>query len=174
MRGLRLHETRRARGLRHGQTEGERQLWRRLRNRTLGGFKFVRQEPIGPYFGDFVCREEKLVIEVDGATHSTEDERHRDGAREQFLQDRGYRVARFGNDEIYRNIEGVLDTILATLERRGTQVRFAANLPRPSPQPSPRQDGERENLGLLKQRRFVPLPSANCGHVAGRESADQE
>lgn len=118
MRGLRLHERRRARGLRQDQTEAERQLWRRLRNRTLGGFKFVRQEPIGPYFADFVCREEKVVMEVDGATHSTDEERCRDAAREQFLRDRGYRVARFHNDEVYRNVEGVLDMILSALERR--------------------------------------------------------
>ena len=120
MRGLRLHEARRAHELRRDQTEAEGQLWRRLRNRALGGFKFVRQEPIGPYFADFVCREEKLVIEIDGATHSTDYERRRDGAREQALHDRGYRVTRFHNDEVYRNIEGVLDTILAALERRQT------------------------------------------------------
>ena len=118
MRGLRLHEARRARGLRKDQTEAEHELWRRLRNRALGGFKFVRQEPIGPYFADFVCREEKLVIEIDGATHSTDDERRRDEKREEFLRDRGYRVTRFHNDEVYGNIEGVLDTILAALERR--------------------------------------------------------
>ncbi len=120
MRGLRLAEARRARGLRRDQTEAERQLWRRLRNRILGGFKFVRQEPIGPYFADYVCREEKLVVEIDGATHSTDDERRHDAAREQFLRDRGYRVARFYNDEVYRNIDGILDTILAILERRQT------------------------------------------------------
>ena len=120
MRGLRLVEARRARDLRRDQTEPERQLWRRLRNRALGGFKFVRQEPIGPYFADFVCREEKLVIEIDGATHSTDDERRRDGARDDFLRDRGYGVVRFHNDEVRRNIEGVLDTILAALERRQT------------------------------------------------------
>jgi very-short-patch-repair endonuclease len=120
LRGLRLHEARRARALRRDQTEAEGQFWRRLRNRALGGFKFVRQEPIGPYFADFVCREEKLVVEMDGATHSTDDERRRDGTREQALRDRGYRVTRFHNDEVYRNIEGVLDTILAALERRQT------------------------------------------------------
>ena len=120
MRGLRLVEARRARGLRQDQTDAERQLWRRLRNRLLGGFKFVRQEPIGPYFADFVCREEKLVIEVDGATHSAEDECGRDERREQLLRDRGDRIVRFDNDEVYRNIQGVLDTILAALERRRT------------------------------------------------------
>ena len=63
--------------------------------------------------------------------------------REQVLRDRGYRVARFGNDEVYRNIEGVLDTILAALERRQTLVKptWRPNLPRPSPQPSPRLTG---------------------------------
>ena len=89
MRGLRLHEARRARGLRQDQTEAERKLWRRLRNRTLGGFKFVRQEPIVPYFADFVCRDEKLIVEVDGATHSTDDERrrgHRDKAENSLLR----------------------------------------------------------------------------------------
>ena len=85
MRGLRLHEARRARHLRKDQTEAERRLWRRLRNRLLGGFKFVRQEPIGPYFADFVCREENLIVEVDGATHSTDGERRHDGKREQFF-----------------------------------------------------------------------------------------
>jgi very-short-patch-repair endonuclease len=120
MRGLHLHETRRARELRQHQIEAERQLWRRLRGRLLGGFKFVRQEPIGPTFADFVCREEKLVIEIDGATHSTDDERRRDGKREEFLRERGYRIARFVNAEVYDNIDGVIETILAALERRST------------------------------------------------------
>jgi very-short-patch-repair endonuclease len=120
LRGLRLHEVRRARGLRREQTEPERQLWQRLRNRRLSGFKFARQEPSGPYFADFVCREAKFIVEIDGATHSTDEERQRDGARETFLQNRGYLVTRFGNDEVYRNIDGVLDTILGALERRRT------------------------------------------------------
>ena len=116
MRGLRLHEARRARGLRRDQTEAERQLWWRLRNRTLAGFKFVRQEPIGPYFADFVCREEKLVIEIDGATHSTEDNVIAMAHVNSSCTIKGYRVARVGNDKVYPNI----DTILETLERRRT------------------------------------------------------
>ena len=118
MRGLQLQEVRRSRELRQDRTEAERQVWRRLRNRLLGGFKFVRQEAIGPYFADFVCREEKLVVEIDGATHSTDEERRHDAKREEFLRDRGYRIVRFGNDEVYRNMDGVLETILAGLERR--------------------------------------------------------
>jgi very-short-patch-repair endonuclease len=120
MRGLRLHETRRAGDLRQNQTEAERLLWRRLRGRALAGFKFARQEPIGPYFADLVCRDERLIVEIDGATHSTDEERRRDARRAVFLADRGYRIARFVNREVYGNIEGVLETILAALERRST------------------------------------------------------
>ena len=118
MRGLRIFEADRARGLRRAQTDAERQLWSRLRNRGLGGFKFVRQEPIGPYFADFVCREEMLVVEVDGATHSTDEETAYDDRRTSYLSAVGYRTVRVTNDEVYRNLEGVLDTILAAIERR--------------------------------------------------------
>ncbi len=118
MRGLRLHETNRARALRRAQTEAEGMLWRRLRARGLNGLKFVRQEPIGPYFADFLCRVEKLIVEVDGATHSTEEEMRRDERRAAFLRAQGYRIARFANDEVYRNLDGVLETILAANEGR--------------------------------------------------------
>jgi len=120
MRGLRTFETNRARNLRRAQTEAERQLWLRLRSRGLNGFKFVRQEPIGPYFADFACREEMLVVEVDGATHSSELEIAHDERRANSLSLHGYRIVRVGNDEVYRNMDGVLETILAALQRRST------------------------------------------------------
>ena len=119
MRGSRIPETRRARVLRQGQTQAEAALWRALRGRGLGGFKFVRQEPIGPYFADFVCRDEKLVIEIDGATHSTDEELRNDARRTEFLQARGYRVVRFQNEDVYRNLDGVLETIYARLNANG-------------------------------------------------------
>ena len=80
----------------------------------------MRQEPIGPYFADFCCREEKLVIEIDGATHSTEAELARDSSREAFLVSRGYRVLRFRNAEVYEEMDGVMETVLAALEERTT------------------------------------------------------
>ena len=120
MRGLRPYETRRARSLRRAETEAERRLWRRLRGRGLNGLKFVRQELIGPYFADFVCREEKLVVEVDGATHATDEEIAGDERRSAFLASLGYRVVRVVNDDVYSNIEGALETILAAIERRST------------------------------------------------------
>ncbi|MGO9774738.1 MAG: endonuclease domain-containing protein [Roseiarcus sp.] len=120
MPGLRTFEAKRARSLRRVETEAERLHWRRLRARSLNGFKFVRQEPIGPYFADFVCREEKLVVEVDGATHSTDHQIGYDERRANFLFSHGYRIARVANDEVYRNMDGVLETILAMIERRST------------------------------------------------------
>jgi very-short-patch-repair endonuclease len=58
--------------LRHQATDAERKLWNRLRARTVNGFKFVRQEPIGPFFVDFLCRQQRLIIEVDGGQHATD------------------------------------------------------------------------------------------------------
>jgi very-short-patch-repair endonuclease len=106
VRGIRNLETRKARSLREDQTRAEALLWRALRGRGLGGFKFVRQEPIGPYFADFVCRDQMLIVEIDGATHSTDLELRHDARRSEILIDRGYRIVRFGNDDVYRNLDG--------------------------------------------------------------------
>jgi very-short-patch-repair endonuclease len=95
-------------------------LWSRLKNRALGGHKFVRQDVVGPYFPDFVCREQMLVVEVDGATHSTIAEKAKDAARERFLKAEGYRVIRVQNANIYENLDGVCEFILAAVEGRDT------------------------------------------------------
>jgi very-short-patch-repair endonuclease len=108
----------------------ERKLWRYLRSRALSGFKFVRQEPIGPYFVDFVCREKRLVVEVDGGQHA---ESERDAVRDRWLADHRYRVLRVWNNEVLSNIEGVWDTIFAAAS--------AAAPPHPDPLPA---RGERE------------------------------
>jgi very-short-patch-repair endonuclease len=116
MRGIRIPETKRARQLRRDATPAERRLWRGLRDRLLGGHKFVRQEPIGPYVADFVCRARKLVVELDGATHSTEAEIAHDARRTAFLARGGYRVLRFTNAEVHEQPDRVLDAILLALE----------------------------------------------------------
>jgi very-short-patch-repair endonuclease len=109
---------RRARSLRRQCTPAEARLWSRLRDRRLAAFKFVRQEPIGPFVADFVCREEMLVVEIDGATHSTDEEIARDRQREAYLRSQGYRVVRIYNDDVYRRLEEVLATIIAAVEGR--------------------------------------------------------
>ena len=108
--------TSRSRALRANETSAEDVVWQAIRNRQLGGFKFVRQLPIGPYFPDFACREKKVIIEIDGATHGTEAEMSADAARTKFLSEMGFRVFRVGNSDIYENLEGVLDALLAYIE----------------------------------------------------------
>ncbi|MEZ5788134.1 MAG: DUF559 domain-containing protein [Xanthobacteraceae bacterium] len=102
----------RARRLRRNSTNAETRLWNRLRSRAVNGYKIVRQEPIGPYVVDFICRERRLVIEVDGGQHATD---KRDAARDAWLKQHSYRVVRFWNNEVLENIDGVLETIAAAL-----------------------------------------------------------
>jgi very-short-patch-repair endonuclease len=114
-RGLRLQQTRRARELRRLAPAAERILWARLKNHGLQDAKFVRSEPIGPYFADFACRAAKLVVEIDGATHSTDEEIASDKRRTAFLEAQGYRVVRFSNEQVYENVAAVLDEIARVL-----------------------------------------------------------
>ena len=114
-RGLRLQQTRRARELRRLAPAAERILWARLKNHGLQDAKFVRSEPIGPYFADFACRAAKLVVEIDGATHSTDEEIAHDERRTAFLQAEGFRVIRFSNAQVYEDIGAVVQEIARVL-----------------------------------------------------------
>jgi very-short-patch-repair endonuclease len=119
LRGLRIIATRRARALRRDAPSAERIVWRHLRNRRLGGWKIVRQDPIGPYFADFVCREKMLIVEIDGATHATDMEIASDARRTAFLEAQGFRVIRFINAQIYENVDGALEAISRILGDEG-------------------------------------------------------
>ncbi len=112
MRGAREHKTERARRLRQAATKAETALWYRLWSRALNGHKFVRQEPIGPYTVDLVCREHRLIIEVDGGQHA---DNARDAVRDKWLVDHNYRVLRFWNNDVLGNMTGVLETIATAL-----------------------------------------------------------
>ena len=112
MRGPDRKMTRIARKLRINQTDAETVLWFRIRNRQIDGNKFVRQEPIGGYVCDFVCREKLLIVEVDGGQHS---ESGTDAIRDRRLADDGYRVLRFWNNDVLGNLECVLATIQTEL-----------------------------------------------------------
>ena len=116
-------DIRKARDLRVASTDVERLLWTYLRGRRLRNFKFRRQQPIAGYIVDFVCVETRLVIELDGGQHS--EHSAYDDHRSAILEKSGFRVLRFWNDEVLKNIEGVLEEILRQLEAP------------PSPQPSP-------------------------------------
>ena len=108
-----------ARRLRRSQTRAEEKLWQHLRNRQLLGFKFRRQVPIDRFIVDFVCFDAKVIVEVDGATHGTQDEVMRDTERTCALESFGYLVLRFRNVDVYENIDGVLDVLARTLQLRG-------------------------------------------------------
>ncbi len=121
-----------ARSLRQRQTDAERRLWSRLRDRRLLDARFARQVPIGPYVVDFCCRERNVVVELDGGQHAVRSEY--DGERTEFLVSQGYRVLRFWDNDALGNTDGVLGTIARALGRL------------PSPRPSP-QRGEGEESG---------------------------
>ena len=105
----RLSLTEFARKLRHNQTEAEKLFWAKVRAKRFFDLKFKRQVPINKYVVDFLCESRKLIIEIDDASHA--DKRDYDLARTQELENRGYRVIRFRNDEIYENMDGVLEAL---------------------------------------------------------------
>ena len=104
-----------ARRLRARQTSAEARLWQALRGRRLARWKFRRQHPIAGFIVDFITLDGKLIIEVDGVTHSTEAEILRDRARTATLNEFGFHVVRVTNTAVYDNLDGVLDMIERTL-----------------------------------------------------------
>jgi len=102
----------RARNLRRNSTDAERKLWRALRSK-LPQFKWRRQMPVGPYFADFACFGEKLIIELDGGLHA--DALDYDARRSAFLEQQGYRVIRFWNHDVLSNTRGVVERIALEL-----------------------------------------------------------
>lgn len=121
----------RARAMRHEPTDAEKKFWWAVRDRRLGGYKFKRQLPLGRYIADFACIEEKLIVELDGSQHA--ERRAYDCERDAFLVALGFRVARFWNNEMLENPDGIAETVLHLL-RSGEP---------PHPCPLPLKKGER-------------------------------
>jgi very-short-patch-repair endonuclease len=118
--------TQSARRLRQYMSGAERRLWYLLRRKQLDGFRFRRQQPIGHYIIDFICLKERLVIELDGASH-VETQGH-DEVRTAWLQAKGFHVLRFWNNDVLGNQEAVIEKILEALYR-------GRRSPLPSPPP---------------------------------------
>jgi len=91
-------------------TDAEDRLWQELRDRRLDRIKFRRQMPIGKYVADFVCLEARLIVEIDGSQHAESDS---DRVRHAELKARGFRVLRFWNDDVLKDLNAVCDTIIA-------------------------------------------------------------
>ena len=97
-----------AKRLREHSTDTERHLWRYLRNRQIESFKLRRQQPVGSYVVDFVNLEKKVVIELDGGQHALDPG---DKIRDEWLKAEGYKVLRFWDNQVFSNLEGVLEPI---------------------------------------------------------------
>jgi very-short-patch-repair endonuclease len=107
-----------ARTLRTGMTDAEHLLWFCLRRNQLAGFGFRRQHPMERYVLDFFCCEAKLVVELDGGQHNEDAACIKDLQRTEFLEQRGIVVVRFWNNEVFQNLEGVLERIYNVLLER--------------------------------------------------------
>ncbi len=108
--------TLRARALRQAPNAGEQALWAVLKARQLGGWKFMRQMPLGPYFADFVCRERCIVVEVDGSQHL--ERAAYDRVRDEYMMRAGYSVFRVPVSSVLEDVDAVCESILAVLENR--------------------------------------------------------
>lgn len=100
-------------------------LWNELKAKKLGGYKFVRQMPIGPYFADFACRSAKLVIELDGSQHA---ESAYDRRRDEFMRAEGYSVLRMWSSVAVKQTTSVCETILAAVDGRLAEDTIATDL----------------------------------------------
>jgi len=118
-----------ARRLRENSTNTEQYLWKHLRNRQVEGFKFRRQQQLGKHIVDFVNLENKVVVEADGGQHV---HNSNDKIRDEWLRAEGYKVLRFWDNEVFNNLESVLEFI-------------RDDLLTPHPNPNPLPQGEREN-----------------------------
>jgi very-short-patch-repair endonuclease len=119
-----------ARQLRSRMTDAERKLWFALKDRRFAAFKFRRQVPVGPYIADFLSFELRLVIEVDGGQHAESD---RDVERDNWLAQNEFRVVRFWNNDVLRNLEGVLTRLAEEFYRTPHPSSRSRETP-PSPQ----------------------------------------
>jgi very-short-patch-repair endonuclease len=123
-----------AAGLRKRTTDAEKELWWHLRRRTpTTGSHFRRQVALGPYVVDFCCHKHRIVVELDASQHATEAHADADRRRDAFLAERGYRVLRFWNTEVFEAMDSVLDTIFAALATQAEQA---------PPPPTPPLKGE--------------------------------
>ena len=118
-----------AKNLRLHATDAEKLFWAKVRNRQCLGLKFRRQHPIPPYIVDFYCEDRLLVVEIDGGQHNESI----DKARTKFLNQKGYRVLRYWNNEVLGNIEGVIENIM--------DIMNDDLIKNPSPHPSPEGRG---------------------------------
>ncbi len=151
-----------AKELRSNLTNAETILWSRLRRHPT--FEFRRQHPIGSFVADFACVAVRLVIEIDGETHSTEAQREYDEARTSFLKRQNWRVIRVWNDDVYKSLHEVLDLIEAEARRSPPSVARAQQSSRI--EQKIQRGGRGGCAGAAEQTRSMSYISANTATSA--------
>jgi very-short-patch-repair endonuclease len=129
----------RSKDLRSNTSPPEQILWKRLRNRQVGGYKFRRQHPIGAYVADFFCDEAKLVVELDSSYHNQS--QTSDDTRDAWMRSHGIEVIRVHASTLMKNERGVLELILSTTRARVEQRELEGSKKK-SPHPGPLPEGE--------------------------------
>jgi very-short-patch-repair endonuclease len=119
----------RARELRWNMTDAERKLWLILRRKQLAGFRFRRQATLGPYVADFLCAKTRLVVELDGASHTSDKQIAHDERRTRWMIAHGLRVVRFTNRELFENADRVADAIYLAASAPFRLASLARHLP---------------------------------------------
>jgi very-short-patch-repair endonuclease len=142
----------RARKLRRDMTDAEGKLWWHLRHLPIEHSHFRRQATIGPFFADFACHERRLAIEVDGAQHNEPENVARDEERSVYLRAQGYRILRFWNNDVLRNIDGVMEAVLAAMHQ---------NEASPPPLPPPYRAKMRGGRGTERPSRVADDATAS-------------
>lgn len=105
-----------ARELRKNMTDAEKHIWGKIRRKQLKGFQFYRQKNIGNYIVDFYCPSTKLIIEIDGGQHYSEEGKNKDKIRDNYLINLGFKILRFSDREVFENIDEVLTRIYEHLK----------------------------------------------------------
>jgi very-short-patch-repair endonuclease len=109
-----------SRQMRRQSTDAETIFWNAVRNRKVRGAKFRRQWPLGRFFADFCCVEQRLIVEIDGGQHA---DSQADQIRTEALQELGYRIVRFWNNDVLENIDGVIERLSTLLEENPSPSR---------------------------------------------------
>ena len=152
-----------ARELRKNQTDAESMLWQLLRNRQLNGLKFRRQHPIDRYIADFYCHELKLVIELDGSQHFTDEGKQNDSQRTANLEQLGIKVLRFDNRQVLAETEGVLESIFTLTQALSQGERAYQDIP---------GFCASVNLAGIKKHDYVLTPGRYVGAAAEEDDGE--
>ena len=152
-----------AKSMRGKPTDAEHRLWQQLRAGRLQHYKFKRQQPMEKYIADFVCFEARLVVELDGGQHNGSSS---DVVRDDWLKAQGFIVLRFWNNEVFENLAGVMERILAQLLALPPSLHPLSNL-------SPVQGERLPNADIVVLKYYLTSQTGTAHHLPPRRERDR-